>query len=331
MTSRWPGSLDDNLLHPNDEGKGVEVAEGPALPPVNNDNSTSIAACFLMDYEASRPPTFSTNIDGIDTQKLQYFRLQFSVWWRWLGLYPATILLFVSNFESRGWTAVAHILAIAIFVVDIHLRYQISSSSSNYSSNRIEHGIQRSFLVFLTLMAIQTSFWPFVNNPETHFSTLMISVFKPLVFFYLSRRARDALEALTKIGSILLRVIVIEMFLILTFAGVACRLYYDDENFQNLAVSWLSLFQRKQNSMWNKSFMVGTNESFYVFINSLYHGCEPKPLASGVRRKFAQRNFLCYIHCCLCLLSTFFDTFSCVSSFYPSSNRSPQPFHEREG
>lgn len=79
---------------------------------------------------------------------------------------------------------------------------------------------------------------------------------KPIVFFYMSRRARDALQALIRIVKKLVRVILIEFFLILAFAAVACRLYssknnngdYADEKqheydyFQNLERSFLSMF-----------------------------------------------------------------------------------------
>jgi hypothetical protein len=53
------------------------------------------------------------------------------------------------------------------------------------------------------------------------------------------------LEALLRIVKILVRVVIIEMFLILTFAAVACPIFDNDDNFHNLSTSWLSLFECK--------------------------------------------------------------------------------------
>jgi hypothetical protein len=100
---------------------------------------------------------------------------------------------------------------------------------------------------FLIILGVQSWSRFILDIPETHISTLLSSAFKPIVFFYMSRRARDALEALFRIGRVLVRVVIIALFLILTFAAVACRLYYNDENFPNLSTSWLSLFECKKN------------------------------------------------------------------------------------
>jgi hypothetical protein len=81
----------------------------------------------------------------------------------------------------------------------------------------------------------------FLDDPNLHWSTVIVSLFEPTVFFYQSRKACDALEALCCVGKKLLRVILVELILILTFAVVAHHLYANDESFQNLAQSWILL------------------------------------------------------------------------------------------
>ena len=68
---------------------------------------------------------------------------------------------------------------------------------------------------------------------------------KPIALFYLSNKAKNALEALNRIFRIVLRVLVMELFLILCFATVACQLYSTYDSFHDLSTSWLSLFQCK--------------------------------------------------------------------------------------
>ena len=53
----------------------------------------------------------------------------------------------------------------------------------------------------------------------------MTGMSKPIVLFYMNRKARDALQALIRVVQKLARVILVELFLILVFAAVACRLY----------------------------------------------------------------------------------------------------------
>jgi hypothetical protein len=49
-----------------------------------------------------------------------------------------------------------------------------------------------------------------------------------------------------KVSKILFKVIVIELFLMLSFSAMACHLYFDFEAFQDLPTSFLSLFESKQ-------------------------------------------------------------------------------------
>ena len=70
------------------------------------------------------------------------------------------------------------------------------------------------------------------------------SLAKPIVLFYVSSRTRNALDALNRVIRVVLRVILIELFLIFTFGSVAVQLFGDEfESFEGLPVSFLSMFQ----------------------------------------------------------------------------------------
>jgi membrane protein DedA with SNARE-associated domain len=82
-----------------------------------------------------------------------------------------------------------------------------------------------------------------VHPSDFGFQNLFSAWLKPLVFFYASARAREAVEALSRIARMVTRILLIEVFLILTFAAVACRLFHEYDSFKTLSRSWLSLFE----------------------------------------------------------------------------------------
>ena len=70
------------------------------------------------------------------------------------------------------------------------------------------------------------------------------SLAKPIVLFYVSSRTRNALDALNRVIRVVLRVILIELFLIFTFGSVAVQLFGDEfASFEGLPISFLSMFQ----------------------------------------------------------------------------------------
>ena len=211
--------------------------------------TTSIAACFLRDFEAGRPPSFLRDISRISDVQVRSHQVVFSNWWRVIFLLPATLCLFVTFFKTRFWTTAIHLYAVVIFAMDLHLKHRIFGDSMLLGGDKtVEFYVRRLMFVFLVVMGVQSWLWFIWATPNEHVSSLACSLFKPLIFFYLSRRAREALQALVRISRILVRVIAIEMFLILIFAAVACRLYYGEEGFESLASSWLSLFKCKGSS-----------------------------------------------------------------------------------
>ncbi len=212
--------------------------------------SAAIAACFLKDYERGQPPTLSNNFSDISRTQLLLYRVKHSFQWKTFGLSLATMFLFVPSFNGRILTFFLHTYSLLVFGADLYMKDQFCDEKHKMSPK--SYLLFQSTKSFLILMGLQTvSELILSNNPMIHAYTLAISVFKPIVFFYLSRRARDALEALIRISKKLFRVILIEMFLILVFATVACRLYYNHESFQSLPQSWLSLFACKYSALFS--------------------------------------------------------------------------------
>lgn len=236
------------LLGDEDDTPGMDGVVHDMHPtPLTREKAVTVAACFLMDYEAGRPPSFSGDVSRISRTQVRSHQIACSTWWRGIFLYPATLFMFVSYFKNRFWTTVMHLYAVGIFAIDLYLKQQLLAEDLfRYRDKRAEFFVHRLMIVFLTAMGVQSCLWYILATPDEHFSSLFSSLFKPLIFFHLSRRARDALEAIARISRILVRVVAIELVLILIFAAVACRLYYSDEGFESLAASWLSLFQCKQ-------------------------------------------------------------------------------------
>jgi len=82
------------------------------------------------------------------------------------------------------------------------------------------------------------------DGAKRHYNIIVwSSILKPIVFFYVSAKARDALSALVRVTKIVFKVIMIELFLILSFATMACHLYFEFHPFRNLSSSFLSLFE----------------------------------------------------------------------------------------
>lgn len=94
-------------------------------------------------------------------------------------------------------------------------------------------------LWMLLVLTLET--WMKMMVPRKTF--VWTGCFKPIVFFYASSKARDALTALYYVSRIVFRVIFIELFLLLSFAAMACHLYFCFESYRDLPTSFLSLFE----------------------------------------------------------------------------------------
>ena len=226
------------------------------------DKATTVAANFLKDYEASRPPMLITDFHSITDFQLKLYRIHFSLAWKWFGLHLATFLLFVGHFQSILRTSVFYFFTLIVFVSDLYMRSTIKGRSIIAGRNRINQAL----ILYLCILLVQTVAALFMENAETNLFILMAVFFKPVVLFYLSQRARDALEALIRTTKVLSRVVFIEMFLILAFASVACRMFSKYENFYTLGISWLSLFKCRSTCLffeWTKETLLDVEDSTF--------------------------------------------------------------------
>lgn len=232
----------------NGKSNDREKVEAKARPVTLKSKSTAatVAAFFLMDYEAGRPPTLQSNFDTITPWQLQIYRVQFSWMWRLFGVNLSIIVLFLAHSQSRLVTALMHTYAITFFFIEVWMREQLYASDPSKDDYHTERQLNRPLVLFLLVLGLESWVWfIFPPDPQAKVPALVSSVFKPVVFFYVSLKARHALEGLYRITRIVTRVIVIEMLLILAFASVACQLFHNYDSFKNLSSSWLSLFECK--------------------------------------------------------------------------------------
>lgn len=216
-----------------------------------------IAACYLMDYENGRPPSLSSNFETVTPEQLRLFRIQFSEVWRWLGVNLAVVLLFMAHAVNDISSVAMHTYAVTILLVEVYMKEVLYGDDHSRDFGHRDRALVRPMMLLLVFLGIES--WTRLVLPEYGMAVtstpqrpfiLVTAVFKPLVLFYTSRKARNALEALQRIGKIVTRVLLIEVFLILSFAAVACRMFKHSSGFETLAASWLSLFERKQ--QWNR-------------------------------------------------------------------------------
>jgi hypothetical protein len=236
--------------HPLKESNGNvdgEVDKRPKANPLKSKSTAAtIAASYLMDYEAGRPPTFSPSLETVTQRQLLVYRIHFSWVWRNLGIHLAILVLFLAHTQSRLTTAAMHTSAILLFLVEIWMKEELYGPKHAQNICHGDRPLVRPLILFLLVLGIESWVWCiFMPGPDIEVPTLASAVFKPAVFFYVSLKARHALEALVRIGRIVTRVLIIEVFLILTFAAVGCQMFGQYESFGTLSTSWLSLFECK--------------------------------------------------------------------------------------
>jgi hypothetical protein len=231
-----------------DDADAIEFSRPDHYVFRSRTTAAEVSAYFLMDYEASRPPTLQSNFETIAARQLSLYRIHFSWQWRWF-VNLAILGLFLSHTQNRLSTAILHSCVIAVFVIEIQMKESMYGTAPREDARHTERRLVRPMAAFLFLLGLESWMWYLftVDEEQTKSSPPLISsIFKPLVFFYVSAKARDSLEALWRISRIVSRVLIIEFGLILTFAAVGCRLFgAKHETFHNLSASWLSLFERK--------------------------------------------------------------------------------------
>lgn len=209
-----------------------------------------IAASFLRDCERGRRPSLPSNLDSITDTLLSMCRWKYSLVWVAMVKLAAIALFLSCCFEGRPhyrwYSHICNGCAIVIFVLDMAMGSELRKVQHlqrehdpmlNLRESRLEQWtVLLAVLLFLLTMEI-------VLSAGMKRQALWSSALKPIALFYVSNQAKNALEALNRIGRIVTRVLVMELFVILSFAAVACRLYISYDSFHDLSTAFLSLFQ----------------------------------------------------------------------------------------
>jgi len=234
----------------------------------------TISAVFLHDFEQSRPCSLSPNIDSITSVQLVAHKFRFSILWQ-LCVYAAMCYLFISSYfegHDKGTPTSPMALLVLTVIVDVifaldmitkriysgydhHSGADNGTSADGISPDQHNPNVRKArnrwwnipMVLLLLALSCETiiKFWVNQLYPNEGGFELCIwsGVFKPIVFFYVSSKAQDAISALSQVTSIVLRVIFIELFIILCFAAVACHLYSNFSSFTDLPQSFRSLFE----------------------------------------------------------------------------------------
>lgn len=164
---------------------------------------TSIAAVFLKDFESSRPCSLSPHIVTITPIQLEMYNQRFSSSHQFLLCAAMGSLFFASFFEGQKDHGVLAItlqitltaFAALIFTMDIVIRGHYDDDNlfnanmqTLYTRKTRARQWKIPMLIMLLAVTLESSIKIlFVNETQVIWS----SVFKPIVFFYLSSKARD--------------------------------------------------------------------------------------------------------------------------------------------
>ena len=240
------------------------------LNDAENEKLLRIAAAFLLDYEASRPATLYHDPEGVSSLHLYFHDIRFSKAW-FVTLVGAAVCLCAScyfdvapqspNAGYDSWNkslqAIFTFIPAALFYLDMAVmsflrRPSIQSTDSNshkFDEDSITPRTSRTRLwsIPLALSLLITCIETAVNLGRGERGIVWSSVLMPITFFYIFHEARDALDALIVIVPRTAYILCIQLFLIFSFACMACELYgsRSPASFGNLGVSFISLFECK--------------------------------------------------------------------------------------
>lgn len=249
-----------------------------ASPPDSSEKKppqayVSIAAAFLRDYEANRPPTFAARrLEDITKLQVRFYWIRYGSLTYSVGLTLAALALFMSSFlegfanphHHRVLLTLLNTFALVVYGWDLGITQTLRGTGSRRDQHRyfvremqkeqelvngLDHVVRQSrseafiqpLILFGIMLAVENTARLIVTPGEN--LVLFSSLFKPLIFYYVSSRARDAMEVLGRLLRGVIRVLLMEMLIILMFAVVACRLYNEYEGFRYLSTAWLSLFK----------------------------------------------------------------------------------------
>lgn len=195
-----------------------------------------VASIFLSDYEQARSPTLRSASD-VSRATLFIHCCRYSFLWKIAKALAVCSLFFASCFEGNESIVLPfslNIFFIIILSADLLMQRKLSVSNGNWTLPT---------LVMATALSMEMLF--VIRFPWLRGRFIISSIAKPIVLFYCSAKARNAIEAVVRIVPIVSRVLALELLLILSFAAVACRLFANFESFRDLPTAWVSLFQCK--------------------------------------------------------------------------------------
>ncbi|GAX17248.1 hypothetical protein FisN_10Lh105 [Fistulifera solaris] len=253
------------LLDPSGSGgpsKSIERRASAKRP-----SYVQLAAAFLRDYEASRPPVFGgCGLEEISERqvKLHEFRYGNCIYPVVLGI--ATVALFLSCFfegfgnqqDDQAALTALNAFAVIVYSFDLLIARDLYKLSMNprfssmlgdraglfkenlaYSSRNNSFG--QPLMLFCGLLFLENC-TKLVISPDRSL-VIFSSTFKPVALFYVSSLAREALTVLGMIFPEVVRVLSMDGLLHLLFAAIATRLFQKHDGFEHLGASLLSLFE----------------------------------------------------------------------------------------
>ncbi|KAL3914403.1 MAG: hypothetical protein SGARI_000144 [Bacillariaceae sp.] len=120
--------------------------------------AAQVAASFLMDYEASRPPTLPSDFENITKQQLQVYRVHFSWPWRWF-VNLAIVVLFLSHTQDLFVTAIMHTCVIIVFTIEMQMKECIYGCNPKTDTRHTERRLNRLMAAFLFFLGLESWMW----------------------------------------------------------------------------------------------------------------------------------------------------------------------------
>ena len=198
----------------------------------------AIAASYLKDHEHSRSCSLSSNIIEITPLQIRVVKMRYSYLWQYCIFIAMLCLFLASCFEGKsGWGTDRNrgeinfaltLSSVIIFAIDVIMRsihdMEDTHESSAIHNSRISEKRRlraRRWKKPLLIMLFANALESFLNMKEEKNEYMWSGFLKPIAFFYVSTKARDALTALYYVSIIVFRVIFIELFLLLSFSAMA--------------------------------------------------------------------------------------------------------------
>jgi hypothetical protein len=196
-------SFKTQVLGNPDEDESISTTASNNI--VQNDTvemNSSVAAVFLRDYESSRPCSLSPNLDSITLQQLEMYNLRFSPSHQFLVCFAMLSLFLASFFEGeirRGGFALCcqmlfTVFAAFIFTSDIVIRGYYDDDNlltANMQTLYTRKTRARRWKIPMLLMLMAVTLETAIKIILGGHTIVWSSIFKPIVFFYVSSKARD--------------------------------------------------------------------------------------------------------------------------------------------